>query len=207
MVGHRRWGDPGSEKVRALVHNDSATVSRYYLLTSLGLLELGWTPRGLRWLWWCRRVPAYAFACPTPFPTWLDRTMAMLRLYCEGRVVHFRGVPIDWSGFQPFLRLVLKACRSVPFGKTVSYQELAQKIGRPRAVRAVARALATNPLPIVIPCHRVVRKNGNLGGYSAPGGIALKRRLLQMEKQAVLANAQVAGITPISHVRLAVADR
>jgi methylated-DNA-[protein]-cysteine S-methyltransferase len=189
------------------VQHDSVPVSRYYLLTRLGLLELGWTPRGLHCLRWCRRLPASAFACPTPFPAWLDRTVAMLRLYCEGRVVHFRRVPIDWSGFRPFQRLVLKACRSIPFGKTVSYQELAQQIGRPRAVRAVARALATNPLPIVIPCHRVVRKNGNLGGYSAPGGVALKRRLLQMEKQALLASAQIADINPVSHVRLAVADR
>jgi O-6-methylguanine DNA methyltransferase len=69
----------------------------------------------------------------------------------------------------------------IPFGETVSYAELARRIGKPRAVRAVAQACGKNPLPIVIPCHRVIRSDGTIGGYS--GGIRWKQRLLRFERE------------------------
>jgi len=71
---------------------------------------------------------------------------------------------------------------AIPYGQTASYTEIARRIGRPQATRAVGRANATNPLPIIIPCHRIIAADGSLGGYSAPGGVALKTRLLQWEK-------------------------
>ena len=70
---------------------------------------------------------------------------------------------------------------AVPAGQVATYHQIAQKIGRPRASRAVGRALATNPIPLVIPCHRVIASDGSLTGYGGKGGIATKARLLKME--------------------------
>ena len=76
---------------------------------------------------------------------------------------------------------VWEELRRIPHGQTVSYSELATRIGKPTAVRAVARACATNPVAILIPCHRVIRQNGELGGYG--GGIERKRTLLEKERE------------------------
>ncbi|MDP9249656.1 MAG: MGMT family protein [bacterium] len=80
-----------------------------------------------------------------------------------------------------FQKKVWKELLKIPTGKTLTYKELAAKVGKPRAVRAVANAVGANPMPPVIPCHRVVRSDGTLGGYSARGGIKIKRKLLQKE--------------------------
>lgn len=85
------------------------------------------------------------------------------------------------SGLTPFQQAVLSACAKIPQGQTRTYSQLAQAIGRPRAARAVGNALAKNPFAPVIPCHRVVRSDGKLGGYSAAGGKKRKRLLLKME--------------------------
>jgi methylated-DNA-[protein]-cysteine S-methyltransferase len=90
-------------------------------------------------------------------------------------------VPVDMSGMTDFQRKVLGAVRGVPRGEYVTYGELAQRIGRPRAARAVGRALGSNPIPIVIPCHRVLAADGSLGGYSGRGGVRTKRALLHLE--------------------------
>ncbi len=88
--------------------------------------------------------------------------------------------PLDWSRVSSFTREVLLILQKrVPFGSVISYSELARLTGRPRACRAVGRALATNPWPVVIPCHRVIKKDGGLGGFSA--GIQIKRVLLLHE--------------------------
>lgn len=82
----------------------------------------------------------------------------------------------------PFQQKVWKALLSVKKGETITYKELARKIGKPRAVRAVANAVGANKLLVTIPCHRVVRSDGGLGGYSGPGGVKAKRALLIKEK-------------------------
>lgn len=82
-----------------------------------------------------------------------------------------------------FRRKVLVATASIPRGKTATYMAVARMVGRPRAYRAVGTALANNPLPITIPCHRVVRSDGSVGGYSGKGGSAAKARLLKGEKR------------------------
>lgn len=81
----------------------------------------------------------------------------------------------------PFQRQVWVALQTIPYGKTISYRELALSIGKPNAVRAVGAANGQNPLPIVIPCHRVIGSNGSLTGYA--GGLAIKRHLLDLERQ------------------------
>jgi methylated-DNA-[protein]-cysteine S-methyltransferase len=85
---------------------------------------------------------------------------------------------IDQFSATDFQKLVWKELINIPKGKTISYSELASKIGNPKAVRAVANAVGKNPFAPVVPCHRVVRKNGEIGGYSGVGGVATKKRLL-----------------------------
>jgi methylated-DNA-[protein]-cysteine S-methyltransferase len=92
------------------------------------------------------------------------------------------GVPLDLGRCTGFRREVLDLLRTIPPGQTRSYAEVARALGRPRAVRAVGTACATNPLPLVIPCHRVVRSDGAVGGYL--GGPEVKRRLLASERSA-----------------------
>jgi len=91
-------------------------------------------------------------------------------------------IPVAIDNCPPFSRKVLAACRKIPYGQTQTYAELAAAAGSPRAARAVGRAMATNPAPLVIPCHRVIGARGHLRGYSAYGGLKLKRRLLDLEQ-------------------------
>lgn len=107
-------------------------------------------------------------------------------LYFEGSCVNFSpDIPIALDGFGGFSRKVLTACRSIRFGQRITYAGLAKKAGRPDASRAVGNALARNPLPLIIPCHRVLRTDGKMGGFSAPGGISLKKRMLTLEHKAI----------------------
>jgi len=91
------------------------------------------------------------------------------------------NLPIDWSVMTQFQQKVLKATLKIPYGKTQTYGEIASQVGSPQAARAVGRAEATNPLPILIPCHRVVGADGNLRGYGGRGGIRTKEWLLILE--------------------------
>ncbi|HEY59782.1 MAG TPA: methylated-DNA--[protein]-cysteine S-methyltransferase [Anaerolineae bacterium] len=95
-------------------------------------------------------------------------------------------LPVDWRFFTPFTRLVLQATFELPFGSLTTYGELAARVGKPGAARAVGRAMASNPVALVIPCHRVIAKGGYLGGYSAPGGLLTKSQLLRLEGHTVL---------------------
>ena len=107
-----------------------------------------------------------------------------LRAYFAGRPVTFHTRP-DLSGLTPFQKMVLRACARIPYGQTMSYADLAKRVGWPGAARAVGAAMARNPVPIIIPCHRVITAQGGLGGFSAEHGVALKRWLLAMEARGV----------------------
>jgi O-6-methylguanine DNA methyltransferase len=101
-----------------------------------------------------------------------------LQRYFNGEKILFTD-RLDLSGATTFQRAVWKATLSIPYGETRTYAWVAQQMGKPRALRAVGKALARNPLPIIVPCHRVIASSGNLGGFS--GGLALKKRLLELE--------------------------
>jgi len=98
-----------------------------------------------------------------------------------GEPQDLRFVVLDEQPIDPFRREVYAATREIPAGTTMSYGEVARAIGRPDAARDVGAALARNPCPIIVPCHRVVAANGALTGFSAPGGLETKRRMLQLE--------------------------
>lgn len=84
--------------------------------------------------------------------------------------------------YPPFSQSVWRACAEIPRGETRTYGWIAERIGKPAAARAVGRALGANPLAPVIPCHRVIRADGQMGGYSGPGGIKTKFRLIVLER-------------------------
>ncbi len=109
--------------------------------------------------------------------------------YYAGTPTRFT-TPVDLEGVPPFRAAVLRLCHEVAYGETVSYADLAAALGKPKAARAVGGAMATNPIPLVIPCHRVLRSDGSLGGFSSPCGVEEKRRMLEMEKAAVTVRAR-----------------
>jgi methylated-DNA-[protein]-cysteine S-methyltransferase len=113
----------------------------------------------------------------------LPNLQAKISAYFNGQNVDFSiGIAVDLSNLGNFDRTVLDACSKIGFGRTMTYGQLAQTIGYPHAARAVGNALARNPIPLIIPCHRVFRSDGGLGGFSAIGSTALKQRLLDFEQ-------------------------
>lgn len=107
-----------------------------------------------------------------------DNLIQRCRIYFGGHRVTFPD-QLDLSGATTFQRQVWEITRLIPYGETRSYAWVAEQIGQPRAVRAVGQALGKNPLPIIIPCHRVIASDGKLGGFS--GGVEMKKRLLSLE--------------------------
>jgi methylated-DNA-[protein]-cysteine S-methyltransferase len=101
--------------------------------------------------------------------------------YADGEPVDLSDVPVCVDHLTPFARRVVKSCRAIRRGQTRSYSDLATAAGRPGAARAVGQVMAANRVPLVVPCHRVVAADGHLGGFSAPDGLAMKRRLLDLE--------------------------
>ena len=114
--------------------------------------------------------------------TYLMSVQEMITAYFAGTYVNFdKGICIGLDGLSLFSQRILTACRNVKYGETISYGQLAKKAGQPKAVRAVGAALAKNPLPLIIPCHRVIYSDGRTGGFSAAGGKRMKEKLLRHE--------------------------
>ena len=113
----------------------------------------------------------------------LSKLSRRLQNFCREPTDDFHDVELDLERFTDFQRAVVQGCRNILAGTTLTYGELAQTSGRPGAARAVGRVMATNRFPIVVPCHRVVGANGSLGGFSAPDGLNMKRRLLALEAE------------------------
>jgi methylated-DNA-[protein]-cysteine S-methyltransferase len=115
------------------------------------------------------------------YPPRNEPLVCRLQAFACGAPVDFSDVPIDVGGLSEFQRRVVRCCRRIPYGQTLSYGELAAQAGSPGAARAVGNCMAANPVPLIVPCHRVVRADGCLGSYSAPGGTRTKKRLLALE--------------------------
>jgi len=111
-------------------------------------------------------------------PAELDEVRRELDLYFEGRLDRF-DLPLDWRLSSGFRRRVLRAIDRIPYGQTRNYTEMARKAGNERAVRAAGSACGSNPIPLIVPCHRVLRTSGALGGYG--GGLPMKQALLELE--------------------------
>jgi len=111
-------------------------------------------------------------------PAALDEVRRALDLYFAGKLDHF-DLPLDWRLSSGFRQRVLRAIDRIPYGQTRSYTEMARKAGNERAVRAAGSACGSNPIPLIVPCHRVLRTGGALGGYG--GGLPMKQALLELE--------------------------
>jgi methylated-DNA-[protein]-cysteine S-methyltransferase len=107
--------------------------------------------------------------------------MAGLQRFAEGERVEFSDVPLATEHLSRFAKRVVAACRAVPWGQVTTYGDLAAVCGSSGAARAVGSVMARNRYPLVVPCHRVLASGGGLGGYSAPDGLHMKRRLLALE--------------------------
>jgi len=108
-------------------------------------------------------------------------TALLLQKYFQGERTDFNDIPVDIPALPLFRQKVLNMIRKLAFGEICSYRQVAELCCSPRAARAVGGALASNPIPVIIPCHRVVATNGRLTGFSAPGGVNAKKVLLRLE--------------------------
>jgi len=157
--------------------------------TALGRCRVAWNTDGLTAV----RLPDAAGDEPvTPdhaaaladAPPFVRDAVSRMQALLAGEPVRLHDLPLDMSGIEPFARAVYAAAQRLEPGETCTYGELAARIGQagdPGAARAVGQALGRNPWPLVVPCHRVLAAGGKLGGFSAPGGAATKRRLLVIE--------------------------
>jgi methylated-DNA-[protein]-cysteine S-methyltransferase len=118
-------------------------------------------------------------------PPPIEAIIEMVQRHLAGEVQDFKNIEIDLDDAGPFAKTVYDAARKIPSGGIMTYGELAQKAMHPKAARAVGQAMARNPVPLIIPCHRVVAAGKKPGGYTAPGGIATKAKILAVEGAAV----------------------
>ena len=158
--------------------------------TAIGTCGVAWTDRGLAGVQLPeasatstrsrlqRRFPDAVESEPPPD---IAATIAQIIALLLGERVDLSAIVVDYHGVPPFDREVYRAAREIPPGATLTYGEIATRIGRPGTARDVGVALARNPFAIVVPCHRVVAANGRLGGFSGSGGTATKLRLLGIE--------------------------
>lgn len=105
----------------------------------------------------------------------------LLQEYAAGDISALDKIPVELPGKTEFFRKIYREARKVPAGKTITYGELAKRAGRPKAARAVGQAMRTNPVALIVPCHRVVGSGGKLVGYNSPGGTKTKANLLRHE--------------------------
>lgn len=165
-----------------------ATAPGIVFKTDLGWMGVAWSTEGLIHVRMGypssskAKEALKAAADAAPPPTIAD-LMARLQAFAAGAVDDFRDVPVAPLWNTPFQRDVVTALRTVGYGQTTSYAELAHRAGRPGAARAVGQVMASNPVPLVVPCHRVLASGGGLGGFSAPSGTSLKQRLLDLEAE------------------------
>jgi len=163
--------------------------ARYRLFeTPLGLCGIAWTEHGVARLQLPeadrgateRRIRKTASPGGSA-PSDIEQVIADVHWYLSGRSTDFAAVALDLAKVGAFEQKVYAVVRSVRWGETTSYGEIAREIGVPHAARAVGQALARNPIPIIIPCHRILAKGHRIGGFSAYGGRLTKERLLALE--------------------------
>ena len=147
--------------------------------TPLGTLQIEATERGLCGIWFPSRSIDQGPTSKT------NRVISLakqeLNAYFAGDLTTF-SVPLDWQGTR-FQESVWQALLAIPYGKTVTYGDVARAIGRPRSSRPVGGAVGKNPLPIIVPCHRVIGSDGSLTGFT--GGLDIKIRLLELEGHSI----------------------
>ena len=149
--------------------------------TKMGTCELRWEGPQLTSVRLLDAAVKPSASSATSPPAFVREAAAALARHLDGKPQDLRALPLALGALPPFFRRVYERAREIGPGRTVTYGELAALAGSPGASRAVGQAMAKNPFIIVVPCHRILAGSGRLGGFSAPGGAATKRRLLAME--------------------------
>jgi methylated-DNA-[protein]-cysteine S-methyltransferase len=161
----------------------------------IGAIGLIWTAHGIAGLSLPEQSAAgtrsrlkrrWPEARETPPPPGVQKVIARVLELLGGAAVDLSDVPIDLARAEDFHRRVYEVARTIPPGQTMTYGEIARRLGAPQESREVGQALGRNPIAIIVPCHRVLGADGKMGGFSAPGGIATKRRILEIEGAAAL---------------------
>lgn len=148
----------------------------------LAMLQL---PEGRELATRARLMGRFPEAVPGSPPPAIERAIADIGALLAGKASDLASVELDMRSIPPFHQRVYDAARDIPAGETLSYGQLAARLGSPGAARAVGQALGKNPFAIIVPCHRVLAANGKVGGFSANGGICTKLRLLGFERPVV----------------------
>ncbi|MFC3208305.1 methylated-DNA--[protein]-cysteine S-methyltransferase [Aquamicrobium soli] len=158
--------------------------------TALGFMGLAWSEKGVTRLFLAeksreaieRRLSrAFGTAPSQRMPPWIEELVAAIQAYAAGDEVDFSAVPVDLTGVDAFRLAIYDAARRLGFGETTTYGELAKRAGHGGLPRETGAALGANPVPLIIPCHRIVAAGGKIGGFSAPGGSVSKERMLTLE--------------------------
>jgi len=126
-----------------------------------------------------RRFPSAAESSPPPT---VEEAITAMTALVGGERVDLSAIELDQTGVDTFDQQVYNVARRIPMGETLTYGQIAAKLGDPHLAREVGQALGRNPFPLVVPCHRVIAANGRLGGFSARGGVSTKQRLLAIER-------------------------
>ncbi|MFT3769532.1 MAG: methylated-DNA--[protein]-cysteine S-methyltransferase [Minicystis sp.] len=173
--------------------------SHAFFSTPFGECALAWGARGLRWILLPERSPEETRARVARIastsveeespPPWVKEAMHRIARHLQTGAEDLSTILLDMEPVSPFFRRVYEVTCGVRPGEVKTYSEIASLVGSPSAVRAVGQALGKNPFPVVVPCHRVVAAGGKPGGFSAPGGLDTKARLLAIEGR-VLAGAE-----------------
>lgn len=159
--------------------------------TRIGVLAIAWTVKGISAVQLPEANPADTLevlksrlsksAIEAAAPSFVREAIALIKLHLEGKTQEFTRLRLDFSGVGDFAKKVYIESIKIPSGSVITYGELAARVGSPQAARAVGRALGSNPIPIIVPCHRIIGKNGNMTGFSSFGGCDTKMRLLSIE--------------------------
>jgi methylated-DNA-[protein]-cysteine S-methyltransferase len=174
------------------METDQTVISHCVFDTAIATCGVAWSPRGLvavqlpardRAATERRLIARCGSSGAAPPPPAIAALIADITRYLDGEQVDFSAVPVDLSSLDPFRRQLYETMRGLPWGTTTTYGELARTIGLANweGARDVGEAMGRNPVPIVIPCHRVLAAGQKLGGFSAPGGAATKAKLLALE--------------------------
>lgn len=140
------------------------------------------------------RRPDAVEQAPPPF---VQDAVTTIRRLAEGEVVDMTAIPLDNAAHPDFERQVWAITHAIPYGQTLTYGDIARRLGDVALSRAVGQALGANPIPIIVPCHRVVASDGRSGGFSAPGGVSTKLRLLNIERANTSPEPMLFGDLPL----------
>ena len=227
---HIRWTDPvtqTSDRPQGRARDRAADTAREarpmnevaergpefccLLETRLGTIGIAWSMAGVTRLQLPERDRAAterrlrvrrgaSSASAAGVPDGVGRVIEDIERYASGEPVDFAEAALDLSGVGAFHRTVYDLARRVAWGQTATYGELARQAGAPGAARAVGQAMGRNPVPIIIPCHRVLASGGKIGGFSAFGGALAKERLLALEGVHLAGTPLLPGLLPAKHV-------